>query len=79
MKEDGAHSGHSRAAGLALVDVRAARDSGEPVEVILKNCFLIFGQGPQFLHGRRRSGTRCASGFGYWEERWGQLVVFRFW
>ena len=51
MKEDGAHPGHSRA-GLALVDVRAARDSGEPVERGRTDCVGYFKKAFSDVGGR---------------------------
>lgn len=57
MKEDGAHSGHSRAAGLALVDVRGARvgparDSGEPVKRGRTDCAGYFKKVFSYVGGR---------------------------
>ena len=52
MKEDGAHSGHSRAAGLVLVDARAARDSGEPVKRGRTDCVGYFKTAFSYVGGR---------------------------
>lgn len=54
-----------RGAGVALVDVRAARDGGEPVEGGRRDCvvyekepFSYVGEGPQLLDCRHPFGTR---------------------
>ena len=78
MKEDGAHSGHSRAAGLALVDVRAARDSGEPVERgRTKSAFLCWGNDHSFWMVDVDPGPgEAASGFKYWGGAVGAVGYF---